>query len=64
MSEEFFVLLKSMQLTAALFLSVGCFLGFPNDPQLSGAFWAVTVVTLVMEVIDRVLQNRKSRKGL
>ena len=53
--------LKFMQVFLAFMLAVGCFLGFPNDAQLGGLFWAMTFVTLVLEVIDRVLQNRRSR---
>ena len=55
--------LKFMQVFLAFMLAVGCFLGFPNDAQLGGLFWAMTFVTLVLGVIDNVLQNRQSDKG-
>ena len=56
--------LKFMQVFLSFMLAVGCFLGFPNDAQLGGLFWTVTFVTLVLGVIDNVLQNRRSSKGL
>ena len=46
--------LKLMQVFLALMLAVGCFLGFPNDAQLGGLFWAATFVMLVLGVIDNV----------
>lgn len=53
--------LRIMQLAAALFLGIGCFLGFPNDAQMGGFFWLATFAMLVLEVIKRV-QNGRSRK--
>ena len=49
--------LKISQIIAAMFLSIGCFLGFPNDELLSGLFWAVTTVVLLVEVAHHE-QNR------
>ena len=42
------------QIVAALFLALGCFLGFPNDALLGGLFWAVTAVKLIVGVTARV----------
>lgn len=53
--------LKVAQCVAAMFLSVGCFLGFPNDAQLAGAFWAVTAVMVIAEVIDGAQERRRKR---
>lgn len=49
--------LKITLTALALFLSIGSFLGFPNDALLSGMFWAVVCLTLVLGVIEHV-QNR------
>lgn len=51
--------LKITLTALALFLSIGSFLGFPNDTLLSGMFWAVVCLMLVLGVIDHVIQNRQ-----
>lgn len=42
--------LTVIRFLAAAFVAVGCFLGFPNDEPLSGAFWVVVAVDVLLTV--------------
>lgn len=39
-------------LVTALFLAVGSFMGFPNDPTLCGMFWLMTALYMVLPMLD------------
>lgn len=49
--------LKITLTVLALILSIGSFLGYPNDALLCGMFWAVVCLMSALGVIEHV-QNR------
>ena len=39
----------AVRILMAMFLMLGGFMGFANDPALSGMFWLFTMIWIIME---------------
>ena len=45
------MMIFGIRIMTAAFLTIGGFMGFANDPALSGMFWMLTGIWIVMEAI-------------
>ena len=54
-----FYCVDTLQLLCAVFVTIGCFLDFPNDPQLCGIFWLVTSLTILFRILTRRKRIRR-----
>lgn len=45
-----YIMVNAVKIALPGLLAIGAFLGFPNDPQLSGFYWLFVTLQVLLEV--------------